>query len=98
MLAERVLTEINALKAAGPTAQQVNDVKAAMQREFETNVRQNGFLVGQLAQRYQSGEPPEYVWQLPDVYKLLTPALVKQAAGQYLDVTNYVRVTLKPGK
>lgn len=97
-LAERVLTEIAALRTAGPTTQQMKDVRAAMQRDFETNVRQNAFLVGQLAQRYQSGETPESVWQLPDIYKQLTPALIKQAALQYLDANNYVRVTLKPGK
>jgi zinc protease len=97
-LNERVFAEIAALKKSGPTPQQVNDVRAALLRDFETNSHQNPYLVGQLAQRYQSGEPPESVWQIGEIYKSLTPAVIKDAANAYLDARNYVRVTLKPGK
>jgi zinc protease len=97
-LSDRVLAEIAAFKKTGPSAQQVADVRAAMTREFETNVRQNAFLVGQLAQRYQSGEPPESVWEMPQIFQALTPALVRDAARNCLDAGRYVRVTLRPGK
>ena len=97
-LTERVFAEIAALKKSGPSAQQVNDVRAALLRDFETNSHQNPYLVGQLAQRYQSGEPPESVWQVGEIYKSLTPAVIREAAEAYLDPKNYIRVTLKPGK
>ncbi len=97
-LTDRVFAEIARLKQTGPSVQQVNDVRAALLRDFETNSRQNAFLVGQLAQRYQSGEPPESVWQMPALYKALTPAMIRAAAAAYLDPKNYVKVTLRPGK
>jgi len=97
-LTDRVFAEISALKKSGPSPQQVNDVRAALLRDFETNSHQNAYLVGQLAQRYQSGEPPESVWQVGDIYKALTPAVIREAAEAYLDPKNYIRVTLKPGK
>jgi len=97
-LSDRVLAEIAALKGAGPTAQQVKNVQTAMARDFETNVRQNAFLVGQLAQRYQSGEAPETLWDMPKVFQALTPAILKEAARAHLDANRYVRVTLRPAK
>jgi zinc protease len=97
-LTERVFAEIEKFKQAGPSAQQMNDARAALLRTYETNSHQNGFLVGQLAQRYQSGEAPESVWQLPDIYKALTPVMLKDAARTCLDEKNYVKVTLRPAK
>ncbi len=97
-LTERVFAEIAKFKKAGPTAQQLNDARAALLRSFETSVRQNGFLVGQLAQRYQSGEPPESVWQLPEIYKALTAVTLRDTARICLDEKNYVKVTLRPAK
>jgi hypothetical protein len=62
------------------------DVKAALLRDFETNSHQTAYLVGQLAQRYQSGEPPESVlWQMPDIYRALTPATIREVADICLD-------------
>jgi predicted Zn-dependent peptidase len=93
-----VFAEIAKFKQAGPTPQQVNDARAALLRNFETNSRQNGFLVGQLAQRYQSGEAPESLWQMPEIYNALTPAIIRDLARVCLDEKNYVKLTLKPGK
>jgi zinc protease len=95
-LTDRVFAEIARLQKGGPSSQQVSDVRAALLRDFETNSRQNPFLVGQLAQRYQSGEPPESVWQMPAIYKSLTPAMIRSAAIECLDAANYVKVILKP--
>ncbi|HEX5068577.1 MAG TPA: insulinase family protein [Vicinamibacterales bacterium] len=97
-LTSRVLAEIAALKNAGPSAQQVKNVQTALIRDFETNIRQNAFLVGQLAQRYQAGEPPETLWDMPKVFQALTPAMIRDAARAHLDTNRYVRATLKPGK
>lgn len=95
-LAKRVLEEIEKLKTAGPSAEHVNDVKAAMLRDYETNSHQNPYLVSQLAQRYQSGEPPETIWQIPDLFKTLTPQLIRDTARATLDPSNYIKVVLRP--
>ena len=95
---KRVLDEIAAFRNSGPTPQQVQDIKAALERDFESNSRQNEFLAGQIAQRYQTGEPVESVWRTPDLYKALTAQQIHDAARKYLDLANYIRITLKPEK
>jgi zinc protease len=93
-----VLDEVEAFRQSGPTPRHVQDVKAGMERDFESNSRQNAFLAGQIAQRYQTGEPVESVWQMPDMFRALTAQQIHDAARKYLDTGNYIRVTLKPGK
>ena len=97
-LSDRVLAEISALKSAGPTPQQVKNTQTALARDFETSIRKNAYLVGQLAQRYQAGEPPESLWDMPKIFDALTPAILRDAARAHLDTNRYVRATLKPGK
>ena len=45
-----------ALKTNGPTEKQVSDVREALLRDFETNMKQNSYLLTQIYLRYQSGE------------------------------------------
>jgi predicted Zn-dependent peptidase len=91
-----VIAEAEILVRSGPTDRQLADVRAAILRDFETNRRQNAFIVGQLAQRYQAGEPPDSLWELPALVEALTPREVHDAARDLLDLRQYVRVTLKP--
>jgi len=97
-LAARVLGEIAKFKKSGPTAKEMQDVRAGLARDFESNSRQNAYIAGQLAQRAQTGEPLESVWQLPELFNALTTAEVHEAARLYLDTSNYIRVTLQPEK
>ena len=97
-LANQVFAEIDRLRRTGPTSREVDDVRTGLLRDFESNSRQNQFLVAQLAQRYQSGEAPDSVWQMPAIYKALTPAMILEAARRDLDAANYVKVVLTPQK
>jgi zinc protease len=97
-LIKRVFQEIEQLKANGPTEKQVNDEKEALLRDFETNSKQNGFLLGQIMLRYQSGEDPAGVWNIPEYYKKIDAAMIQGAAKTYLNNSNYVKVTLFPEK
>ena len=97
-LVKRVFQEIEKFKAEGPTAQQAADVKALLLREFETNVKQNNYLLGQLSGKYQLDEDPAGVWQVPDYYNKLDAKGIQQAAMTYLDTKNRVQVTLMPEK
>jgi zinc protease len=96
-IAGRVIDEVTAFRQTGPTARQLQDVKAALERDFESNSHQNGFLAAQIAQRYKTGDPVEGLWRMPEMFRALTTQQVHDAARQYLDTNNYVRVTLKPG-
>jgi zinc protease len=97
-LIKTVFKEIEDLKANGPSQQQINDAKTLMTREFETNSKQNLYLRSQIAQKYAYGEPVEDVFTAPQLFSRLTAAMVQDAARKYLDVNNYVQVTLFPEK
>lgn len=97
-LIKRVFEEIEKFKANGPTEKQLNDEKEALIREFETSSKQNGYLLSQIQARYYNGEDPAGVWMVTDFYKKLDAAAVQEAAKQYLDTKNFVKVTLFPEK
>jgi zinc protease len=97
-LIKRVFQEIEKFKTEGPTEKQLADEKEALIREFETNSKQNGYLLNQLQLRFYHGETPEGLWLIPEFYKKLDAATVKEAAKTYLNTNNYVKVTLFPEK
>jgi zinc protease len=97
-LIKRVFGEIEKFKAEGPTEKQLADEKEALIREFETNSKQNGYLLNQLQLRFYNGEEPEGLWLIPEFYKKLDAATIKEAAKTYLNTNSYVKVTLFPEK
>lgn len=97
-LTKRVLTEIDALKTKGPSEQQVNDVKQALLRDYETNSQQNGYLVSQLSVKYEYGEDVGSFFHIDDLYRAIDVKAIQDAAKTYFDTSNYVQVTLMPEK
>lgn len=97
-LIKQVFEEIERLKKDGPTEKQLNDEKEALLREFETNSKQNGYVLNQISLRFNYGEDPEGVWLVPDFYRKLDAATVQEAAKLYLNTQSYVKVTLFPEK
>ena len=97
-LVKRVFEEIEKFKKDGPTAQQASDVKALFLREWETSSKQNNYLLGQLAGKYQFGEDPATLWLVPDFYNKIDAKGIQDAAKKYLETKNRVQVTLMPEK
>jgi zinc protease len=97
-LIKRVFGEIEKFKAEGPTEKQLNDEKEALLREFETESKQNGFLLNEIMFRFREKEDPAGIWLLPDFYKKLDAATIKDTAKQYLNTQAYIKVTLFPEK
>jgi zinc protease len=95
-LVKGVFREIELLKTKGPTDKQVADVKELLLRDLETSSKQNGFLLLNIASRYQTSEDVATLFRLEDYYKNLTAATIQAAARTYLDTNNYVKVTLFP--
>ena len=90
--------EIEKFKAEGPTEKQLNDEREALLREFETNSKQNGYLLNQIVLRFYHQEDPAGVWLVPEFYQKLDAATIKEAAKQYLNTQSFVKVTLFPEK
>jgi zinc protease len=97
-LVKRVYEEIEKFKLNPPKPEETAQVKALLLREWETNVRQNSYLLGQLVGKYQFGEDPTTLWLVPDFYNKLDGSWIQNAAKTYLDTKNRVQVTLMPEK
>jgi zinc protease len=97
-LVKRVFDEIEKFKSAGPTEKQLADVKEKLLRDFETNSRQNGYLLTNISIRYEFSEDLKDFFTIPDLYHALTAATLQQAAKTYANTNNYVKVTLFPSK
>lgn len=95
-LIKQVFGEIEKFKKEGPTEKQLADEKEALIREFETNSKQNGYLLNQIQLRFYHGEDPAGIWLVPDFYRKLDAAMIKEAAKTYLNTNSYVKVTLFP--
>jgi zinc protease len=97
-LVKRVFEGIEKLKTNGPTEKEITDEREANLREFETSSKQNGFLLTNIAGKYQVGEDVAGIWEAPELYKKLDVASVQAAAKTYLNTSNYVKVSLLPEK
>ena len=73
-------------------------MKETFLRDQETNMKQNGYLLAQLAARYQYSEDLTSLFNLADYYNKLDAATVRDAARLYLKGDNLVKVTLFPEK
>jgi zinc protease len=95
-LVKAVFKVIDALKADGPTEKEVSDAREAFLRDYETNMKQNSYVLSQIYLRYQTGEDVNEFFRLPEYYKSMDAAMIREAARTYLNTGNYVRVTLLP--
>jgi zinc protease len=97
-LVQRVFDEIGFVKATPLSPDQVARIRESLVREFERNSQDNGYLLNQISRRYENGDAADVaaVDNLPDRIATLTGDAIQQAAQTYLNVGNYVKVTLVP--
>jgi len=93
-----VFKEIEKLKTEGVQPDELNDVKKALYREYETGIRSNSWLMTQLYYKYQQGEDPEGIFEYDETLENITPELLQKAAQMYLNTENYVQLILFPEK
>jgi zinc protease len=97
MLVQRVFEEIEALKAAYISRDQIGRIRDALTREYEQNSQENGYFLNEISRRYADGDAAG-VSNLPDRIAALTGPAIQQAAQTSLNAGNYVKVTLMPAK
>jgi zinc protease len=95
-LVKALFVVVDEFRTRGPSASQVSDAQAALRRDLETDSRQNGYVLSQLAYAYQYDEPIPDPVALRGLYDQLTPGLLRDAARTYLDTNRYVKVLLFP--
>jgi zinc protease len=97
-LIQRVFEEINAVKAATYSPNQMSLIRQGLLREFEQDSQDNGYLLNEIARRYENGDAADVaaVEDMPRRIAALTGEQIQRAALTYLDTTKYVQVTLMP--
>lgn len=88
---------IDSIKRVAPAQADVDKVKEQLLRSHETELRQNAYWMQTIMSRSQNEE--DIAWVVApyeSMIKALTPAQIQQAAGQFFNMKNYVRVVLLP--
>jgi zinc protease len=94
-LVDVALERIERLKTNGPDERDVSNIREIMLREYESNSRQNGFFLREIAARYQHGEDLADLFNLPSFYRKITGEAIQEAARRYFG-ENVVRVQQFP--
>ncbi|MEZ4455058.1 MAG: insulinase family protein [Gemmatimonadales bacterium] len=95
-LVAAVFAQVDTLATRGPDDKDLAKIRETVIRSRETDLRENGFWLGQLAGYAANGEDPAGIVKLDDLLPLLTRERIRAAAARYLDKKNYIRVTLMP--
>jgi zinc protease len=97
-LVQRVFEEIEYVKRTAFSAGQVARIREALVRDFERDSQDNGYLLNEIARRYEDGDGAHVgaAVDLRERISALTGEAIQEAARTYLDTGNYVKVTLMP--
>jgi zinc protease len=88
--------QIDSMKVSGPTGAEVEKVREAQRRAWETALKENGFWLGQLVARDQHGEDYRQILEHEERFNTLSVDLLREAARRYLSDLSYVQITLVP--
>lgn len=93
---------INILKQymkKGPDAKTLGKVQEQMIVQHDKGVQNNSYWLGQIKGSYIYGESrDEYITDYNAMVKKVTPEDIKNLANKFINLNNYVSVTLKPEK
>lgn len=95
-LTAAVFSLIDTLRQNGISGDYLAKIKEMDLKEWETNVKQNGYWMSLLYQYFRYNEDPDKIMNYPVLVKSLTAEDIRQAAVRYLDPKRYVKVTLFP--
>jgi zinc protease len=97
-LVRRVQQEIAYVRDLRFSPGQMAAIRSSLTRDFERDSQDNGYLLNQVARRYEDGESETAaaIEDTPARIAALTSATVERAVQTYLGTANYVKVTLMP--
>jgi zinc protease len=97
-LTQTVFRQIETLKKKGPEPADLAKVKEIQRRDYETDMKQNGYWLDALWSAAFTGQNPEQILKIPDRIAGLTTDDVRKTADAVFDLNNYVKVILLPEK
>jgi zinc protease len=97
-LTQRVLQEVAFVRMTMLPPESIARIREVLEREFDRNSQDNGFLLNQIARKYEEGDAAHAADALELATELdaMNGPSVQLAALTYLDTRNYVKVTLMP--
>ncbi len=94
-LVDAIFGELRNLRANGPSAEDVEAAKEQERRRKETSLEENAWWVSQLAFAYEQESDPRFLVD-DSLLDGVTAETVQRDAAQWLNLENYVKVTLLP--
>ncbi|MFC1529212.1 M16 family metallopeptidase, partial [Gemmatimonadota bacterium] len=95
-LSEVVFDEVRKLRTDGPTVEYIDKVRESQRSDREENLKQNSYWLGQLGAYYRQDSDPREILTYEMLIDSLTPELVREAARRYLNLENYIQISLLP--
>ena len=95
-LVKATFDELATVAKSGVPEEQLEKVRAGFVRERETELRTNGFWLGQLLQSAFYGDDPSVVLDPSNVTRRMTSANVQATAKRSLDPKQYFEAVLLP--
>jgi zinc protease len=95
-LVQTVFRQIDSLKTFGPKPGDLAKVKEIQRRDFETDVKQNGFWLNSLSGSDFNRENPDLILDTPNWIRNLSVKDVQKTARRVFNMDRYVKVVLLP--
>jgi zinc protease len=95
-LVNAVLAEVERLRMAGPSDEDIHKIKEQERRQLETSQRQNAYWLNSLQTVHQLGWDPRRIARRLERAESLTRAEVHEAFKQYFPLDRYTVVSLMP--
>ncbi|HTX19955.1 MAG TPA: insulinase family protein, partial [Bacteroidota bacterium] len=97
-LIETALQQIDSLKKAPPSESYIMKLQELQRRRHEVSLKENRYWLSSLRSAYMNGGNPNTILRYAELVDGLTGAALQEAARNYFDMSNFVRIVLSPEK
>lgn len=97
-LSKIVLKQMEILMKKGPSEVNLNKVKEQLIRNRETDIKKNNWWLHKLENLYYYGDPKTSLDKFNEMVNAVNANDIKELANKYFNMSNYVKVYLKPEK
>ena len=97
-LIKGALDEIQKVKTNGPLETDLNKVKENWKKQYQEDIKDNGYWLRQLQQSVELGSSASDILSYEKKVDELTVKELKETANKYLDMKNFMQVVLYPEK
>lgn len=95
-LTQAAIEELRKIITSGVSAEDLEKVKEQQKRKLEVDMKQNQFWMNNLSEALYYGNNPSEILNRENMVTELTSKMIQDIAKKYINLNNYIRVTLKP--